>query len=256
MNISHKQRSTIFKRKRFFVAAVGFVIVGLSCESPHDSIQSIIDRQQTALKKLPAEDKARMIKPTEEVTTESAGSLIEPGILTLEEARDIVLKTNPDIHAARARIESALARIDEARSFYLPNIELTHSSSSTFMIPSQKNYDSFLSSPFFLPTLATNLNFYDVLNTVGQVTESYTVQRALSRGTQRAFSNHSTSLAATWTLFDGFVREARLMSRKQSYLASAMALALVSMKPRRFPITEHPGRGSGWCPAWCSPSNP
>jgi outer membrane protein TolC len=208
------------------ITAVSILLLaGVSCESPHDSIQSILDRQQKALTELPAEDKERMIAPTEEITTESAGRMIEPGILTLQEARNIVLKTNPDMHAARARLESALARISEARSFYFPSVELSHNSSRTFMVPSRRNFDSFLSNTLFLPGLATNLNFYDVLSTVGRFTESYTVQQALSRGTQSAFSNHTTTLGASWTLFDGFIREARLMSRKQSYLASAMALA-------------------------------
>ena len=51
-------------------------------------------------------------------TTASADELMTPGLLPLTEAREIALRVNPDIHAARARLEAALSRIAEARSFY------------------------------------------------------------------------------------------------------------------------------------------
>jgi len=51
-------------------------------------------------------------------------------ILTLERARSVAVRANPNIHAAYARLESARARIVEAQSRYFPTVSFTHSMAS------------------------------------------------------------------------------------------------------------------------------
>ncbi|MCP4589760.1 MAG: TolC family protein [bacterium] len=179
-------------------------------------------RQQEALSKLPEEDRARMMRPDELVGTVSAGQLVSPGLLELAEAREVALRANPSIHSARARLEAALARIAEARSFYFPQLALTHNSTRTMLTPSTRSrLTSGIASTPAIPQLPQDPTLTDILSLL-QIP-------LLNRGSSttsnaNSFSDHSSILSATWTLFDGFAREARMMSAKYGYRASAMAV--------------------------------
>jgi outer membrane protein TolC len=202
------------------------VLVGLAgCTSPSRSLDGIIARHHEALRKLPEEYRARLQADDEPVTAEPAAQL-GPGVLTLEEARRIALQSNPDIHAARARLEAARAQIGEARSLYFPQVELAHTSTRTLLAPRQV---SSLSTPFTqsitIPTLPANPTLVDLLNAATSLGGQYLFRPQFSLGESPPFSDHATTLSTSWTLFDGFAREARLLGTKHQYRASAMALA-------------------------------
>jgi len=191
------------------------------CEAPHESVDAIIIRQRTAMRRLPEEDRARLLTEQTVVETPLDAEFIPPGPLPLDEARRVALKTNPDIHAARARLEEALARIAEARSFYFPTLAFSHASNRTFQSPNRRaEYKYSGDSDQALPS---NPNLTDLLN----FGTSYLTRQPLTfeTGDQNPFSDHRTVLSTTWTLFDSYVREARLMSAKHSQRASAMGLA-------------------------------
>lgn len=206
-----------------------FLLLMIACRSPHDSINAIIERQSRALEEMPSEARARLFDPNRTATTRPAESLLEGGLLTLEEAREIALKANPDIQAAQARLEAALARIQEARSFYFPQVSLSHQSSRTFLVANrQSSYNMGSPLTYYLPQIPTNLSLIDLFNTFyGPLRGALFSNYNISTGNTNAFSDHQTALSASWILFDGFVREARLLSVKQMYMASAMSLANV-----------------------------
>ncbi|NLX13860.1 MAG: TolC family protein [Phycisphaerales bacterium] len=213
--------------QRTWMFSALLIVVG--CRTPHDSINAIIERQSRALEQMPSEARARMFDPNRTAATQPAEELRGSGLLTLEEARDIALKSNPDIQAAQARLEAALARITEARSFYFPKVNLTHQSSRTFMIPNrQSTYRQPFPMGYYLPQLSSGLSLIDLLNTFsGPLSGALFGNYNISTGNTNSFSDHQSTLSASWVLFDGFVREARLLSVKQMYVASAMSLANV-----------------------------
>jgi len=205
------------------VSGFALALILTGCQAPHGSVESIIRRQTDALTRLPDEDRARMMRPNEPVSTVSADAFVGPGLLALAEARQIALSVNPDIHAARARLEAALSRITEARSFYFPQLTLTHNSTRTLYTPATRSrFPATVGATPAIQSLPENPSLLDLLNffqvplfgTGGETTTSNT----------NSFSDHSSVFSTTWTLFDGFVREARLMSAKHSYKASAMAV--------------------------------
>ena len=197
----------------------------VACDAPHDSVDSIMTRQVQALRKLPEEERVRLMTSAEEQVAddEAEAAVIESGVLELAEAREIALRTNPDIHATRARLEAALSRIAEARSFYFPQLGMIHNSTRTFQTPVRRTRLTSTISP--VPSVADVTQDPSFTNIFSLVTQTLLGRQTLSTGNLNSFSDHSTTFTATWTLFDGFTREARLLSAKHSYLASAMALA-------------------------------
>lgn len=205
------------------LAGVLLVISAVGCESPQEVIDSIVWRQRAMVEKLPAAERERMITPAQPVTTTASAELPAGPILSLDDARRIALQTNPDIHGARARLEAALARIDEARSFFAPQLGLLHNSTRTLHVPAQRTRITSPISPVSdLPPL-NDLSLADLLGLVVQ--RSLGQSTGFSGGDSNSFSDHSTNLSATWTIFDGLVREARLSGSRHSFLASAMSLA-------------------------------
>ncbi|MFQ5492428.1 MAG: TolC family protein, partial [Phycisphaerae bacterium] len=188
-------------------------ILGLSflagCRAELDSIETIMQRRSAALARLPEEDKTWKRRVAPASPRDWPEALITPGVLTLEEARSIGLRFNPDIHAARARIDQALARIAEARSVYFPTITLGHIDRRTFQSPSTGGG---FTVPFqqSIPTLPTNLQSLDISTVVQFLAAPLLGLNAndLSTVNTNSFSQHTTNLAATWTLFDGLSREA------------------------------------------------
>ena len=109
------------------------------CQGKLDSIHVVVQRQSAALARLPEEDKDWKANYKPDTPGEPDDVLASPGVLTVEQARQIALQANPDIHAARARIDQALARIGEARASYFPAFTLGHSSSRTFQTARSQN---------------------------------------------------------------------------------------------------------------------
>ncbi|HUW82807.1 MAG TPA: TolC family protein [Phycisphaerae bacterium] len=208
-----------------YLGLIALAIVPLACSAPHNSIDSMIARQRDAIAKLPAEDRARMVVIDPPASGEESGSSLPVGVLGLPDARRIALEANPDVHAARARLEASLARIGEARSFYFPQVAAFHNSTRTLQTSNRLSrfYSSVLPDQSGL-VIPENPTLIDI---VGTVVEQMRSRQTLSVGNQNSFSDHSTSLTATWLLFDGFVREARLLGAKRAYHASAMGVAEV-----------------------------
>jgi outer membrane protein TolC len=143
------------------------------------------------------------------------------GELTLEEARQRALRANPDVHAAQARIEAAFARIGEAQAAYYPNLLLTANSSRTFLAPGLIGRVTPPINPFlpFLPFAPTQdtLTFGSLLTALSQ---PLLQPRGLGGGDSNAFSQHSMTTTVTWTLFDGFVRRARVLATRANHQAA------------------------------------
>ena len=206
--------------------AVLMLMVGLGgCKGDLNSIETVLQRRSAALARLPEEDRGWKQYAAPESADDGAGQVAASGLLALEDARQIALRYNPDIHAARARIDQALARIGEARSAYFPTIALGHSSNRTFQTPSTRNR-----IPLALPTqqpvpnIPATLQDLDLSTLVGLLTTPLYGQSGFSAIT-RSFSEHTTSLSATWTLFDGLSREATVLAAKYAHGAARMSLA-------------------------------
>ncbi|MBN1511843.1 MAG: TolC family protein [Phycisphaerae bacterium] len=186
----------------------------------------MLQRHSVAMERLPEEDRRRMMPRPDPVRRDSPPPApIVPEHLTMWEARRIALQSNPDIHAAQARLEGALARIGEARATYFPTLSAVHNSSRNFLVPESRSplirlpatvYPDFFDS-------GQQLNLPWVFSALGN--QFLGAQQSYGGTNTNSFSQHSTSLVAAWTLFDGFTREARLMASKYSYRATAMGMA-------------------------------
>jgi len=213
--------------RRYWIA-MGLVLAAAGCEAPHDSIEAILIRQDQALRRLPEEDRARLADRRDTEGTAVEPVRLSPGLLELAEARRIALRGNPDIHAAQARLEDALARITEARSFYFPDVSFTHTSNRTFQTPNRVTRFPSQIGATSVPMLPANPTLWDWFSVVGApLLGAYSPFNTLrmETGNQNSFSEHASSLSVQWTIFDSFVREARLLSAKHGSRASAMALA-------------------------------
>ncbi len=214
---------------RKLILAGLLLVVGRGCEAPHDSIDAMLTRQHEALAKLPAENRSDATLSAALPEEMNGKQAIEPGLLTLERAREITLLANPDIHSARAHLESSLAQITEARSFYFPELSIAQKSHRVMQSP---NRVTRLPSPYYsypmdtaLPILAEDPSLIDLYKLVRGPLMARS--RRITTGETNSYSDHTTAMSASWTLFDNFVREARLMSTKHGYRASAMTLVNV-----------------------------
>jgi outer membrane protein TolC len=209
--------------------AVLTMLMLVGCQVPADAVSVMLARQKTALNRLPAEHATMLMDASRPLEIVPSADLVESGVLPLEVARDIALQGSPDIHVARARIESALAGIAESRSLYLPQIFLTHVTTRTFDTPDRLSRFPIPQSP--------GQNIEDLIDesdfiqepTPGNLIELLRMRLTGRRDTfefsdHNSFSDHSTGLTARWVLFDGFARDAQVMIAKYRYLASAMSL--------------------------------
>ncbi len=193
------------------------------CSTPKEVIDSIVWRQRAVVSNLPEAERARMITPAQPITTPPAAELADVTVLDLRQARQLALKTNPDIHAARARLESALASIDEARSYFSPQLGFFHNSSRTFQTPVRRTrITSPLTSVPDTPQLPENPTLADYITAYANYLQN---RPSISSGNTNSYSDHTTTFSASWTVFDGLAREARLSASKNSFLATAMSLA-------------------------------
>lgn len=203
---------------------VFFMAVVAGCSGNLDRIETVLARQSAALAPLPEEDRDWKTHYQPEAYLDRTDVLTVPGELDIGRAREIALRGNPDIHAVRARLDQALARIGEARSTYFPTISLSHNSNRTFQTPASR---SPISGPFLpqnLPTSAATLQDLDV-GTLLQLLADPLLRSNTTGGLGGSFSQHSSTISATWTLFDGFTREATLLAAKHAHQATKMALS-------------------------------
>lgn len=194
-----------------------------SCRGPMDSVQMILERHQKALERLPEEERARLMPVGSSVVPREAERLLPPDLITLEQARAIAIRANPDIHAAQARLEAASARMALARSRYLPTVQFSHTSRRTFHTPASRNRLSTALQPPSIPPVTLDAQFSTLTAIIDALRRPLFGNIAI-KGDSNSYSEHSTAFTATYTLFDGLIREAQLMSAKYVYRASTMAL--------------------------------
>lgn len=212
-------------RRLNIIAAWVVVTAGFAgCRVPTDSVQLILDRHTGALESLPAEQRAELMPYGRPVVTERAEALLPADLLDLDSARAISVRANPDVHSAQARLMAAIARIEQARSRYLPTVVFSHNAARTFHTPASLNRLNTLLQP--QPTIPP-----DVSNTgsIAVTTLLNALQRPLfggfdPQGNTNPFSEHSTAITATWVLFDGFVREAQVLAAKHLHRAAMHSL--------------------------------
>ena len=164
---------------------------------------------------------------------QDAAEVLPPDVLTLEQARTLAARGNPDIHAAQARLEAAVARAQQARSYYLPSISASHNSTRTFLTPATRNRINTALQPFStLPTDVTNTSDLAVTTLLNAFRGTLFGDPDVT-GSSNPFSEHATALTATWTVFDSFAREARLLAAGYARHASQYALDDVRRLLRR-----------------------
>ena len=195
------------------------------CRGSLDSIEVVLDRHQRALAKLPDEERSQLMPYGSAVVSREVEDLLPTGELDLETARAIAIRANPDIHVAQARLEAARARVDEARAAYYPTVLFTHSLTRTFHTPASRNrLNTLLQPQQVLPTdadLTTNsLAVTTILNAIRRPLLGF----GSPKGNRNPFSEHSSAFTASWTVFDGFVREAQLLAAKHVHQASWASL--------------------------------
>ena len=130
--------------------------------------------------------------------------------LTLGQATTIALRDNPDIHAARARLAQATARIALARSRYFPVVSFSHGDTRTFNTPASRNRLAALLQP--QPSFPVDINDSNdiALSTILNALRRPLFGGGVTSGDNNSFSEHSTAFTASWVMFDGMVRQADL----------------------------------------------
>jgi len=205
------------------VLAGAALSLGAGCRAPLGDIQVILERHQKAVEKLPEQQRSRLLPYGTAVTGEQAEELLPEGVLSMEAARAVAIRANPDIHAAQARLANAAARITEARARYYPTIVFTHNSSSTFLTPASRNRLNTMLQPA-VPAPADIDTSSIAVTTLLNAIRLPLFGLDKPKGNRNPFSEHSTAFTVTWTVFDGFMREAQLLAAKHLHSASLSAL--------------------------------
>jgi outer membrane protein TolC len=206
--------------------ALVVVVVALGgCGEDRARIETALQERWSEAVRLPLEEdeeQAAKLAPSPEAWEEGLGA---PGVLSIAEARAVALRYSPDIHAARARIEQAAARVAEARSAFFPSLLFGHTSNRTFQTPATRNRIP-VPAPLqqVFPTIPQNVQDVDV-NTFLQLLTSPLFGGSNQGGISQSFSQHTTNLSVTWTLFDGLTREATLLASRYGRSAATLSLA-------------------------------
>lgn len=213
--------------KRAFPFGKGVVVLSIGaltawsggCRGKLDSIDVILRRHEKAVAKLPEETRERLMPYQAPLATEEFREILPSGDLPLDTARAVAIRANPDIHAAMARLEAARAAIAKARSRFFPTIFFTHNSTRTFHTPASRNRLATLLQP--QPTIPTDI----ASTSLAATTLLNAIRLPLFGGNDpggdtSSFSEHSSAFSLSWTIFDGFVREANLLATKQIHQAS------------------------------------
>jgi outer membrane protein TolC len=127
----------------------------------------------------------------------AAPDLSQIKTLDLRTAQSIALAGNPDIAAARTRIEQARARVRQAAATWWPSLDLSGSGTRQRLSETNYQYNSALASLY-------------------------------GSSEDRTVETYGTGLQATWVLFDGFYRTFK--EQQAAYDEQSTAAALVDSR--------------------------
>ena len=198
------------------------LMICCGCHTRLDSIQVVLDRHAKAVAQLPEEQQNQLLPYGKAVVSSNAEALLPEGVLTVETARSAAVRANPDVHAAQARLEAAAARIAEARARYYPTVVFTQDSTRTFHTPASRNRLATSLQPS--PVLPSNIDGNNLAITTLLNALRLPIFGGGTGGNTNSFSEHTTAFTMTWTIFDGFVREAQILSAKYLHRASMESL--------------------------------
>lgn len=216
-------RRYAFASLRVFSLSAAALLAGSACRRSDPDVRHAIEAHRQARStdtpraSREASDDAKVAEIVALPVSPSAGTMLPPDVLLLDMARSIALLSNPDIHSARARLEAAGARIQEAEARYFPTITANHTGARTFQTPVTRNRLATL----LQPTSAVPVDAEPQTFVLTALLDA--IRRPLfggASGSSNSFSEQTTSLTATWTLFDGFIREAQVLSAKYVRAAS------------------------------------
>ncbi len=210
--------------KLFGLRAGSVFVCGLilfsGCRVPLTKLESIVQRHREAMAELPPEDSIRIDAYGTPVPMDYAKRMLPEGELTIEDARGIAVRANPDIHTVQARLEAAAARIEEARAQFFPQIFFAHNTTRVFQRPSNGlSFESLISPNAVATPAPQGTNF------LTETLRNLVLGSDVNKPNRSAFSEHTTGLSLSWTVFDGYIRDAQLRAAKYVHRASAMALA-------------------------------
>jgi outer membrane protein TolC len=194
------------------------------CRAPYDSSVTSVDRHVESAGSLVETERSNGTPSVDVLQADEAVGPLHSGVLTLDTARNIAVQANPDVHAARARLEAARARIAEAQSLFLPTVAVTHSSVRTFHTPASRNRLNTLlqpAQPVPAEIETENLAATTLINAIRRPFLGLDDPA----GDTNSFSEHSSALAASWIVFDGFVRDAQVLAAKDLHRAAKESLA-------------------------------
>ena len=123
-----------------------------------------------------------------------AADLATVRVLDLHTAQSIALAANPNMAAARARVEQARARVEQAAAASWPSLDLSGGGSRQRLAESGTRLD---------PAMAA----------------------LLGGSTDRTLEVYSAGLQATWVLFDGFYRRFKRLQAEYDEQSAAAGLA-------------------------------
>jgi outer membrane protein TolC len=209
----------------FIAAGILLISVISACQTGNNTISEAMQRRSEATAGFNPRNAYRE-KPSEKKEADKHSNVEwSGGDITPEQAREIALRDNPDLHAAIARFQAASARIGEAQASYYPTVSLGHSSTRTLFVPASRA--RFANPVLNQPTLSIPVSQDE---NVAAVTQFFDLLRRPAflddaDGSSDTFSEHSTSISFNWTIFDGFAREARVLASRHATNAADSAVA-------------------------------
>ncbi len=217
-SIFHRDVSRICPR--IMPAIACWLLLYCGCSAPLTQLETVVHRHREAMAELPPEDSVRINVYGTPVPMDYAKRMLPEGELKIEDARAIAVRANPDIHTAQARLEAAAARIDEARSQYLPQVFFAHNTTRVFQSSSNgSSFESLISPNAVVTPEPQGTNF------LTETLRNLVLGSDVTKPSRSAFSEHTSGLSFSWTVFDGYIRDAQLLSAKYVHRATAMALA-------------------------------
>lgn len=218
-----RQGGWLHGRSRFGVLVLACICHGGCASARHDPATDV--SQRFALERAGVHAaRAEQTPDTDDPESSAHDAELSGDILTIEDARSLALRLNPDVYAARARLAAAAARVDEARARWFPTVVFSHNTARTFQTPASRNrLASLAATPPSVPVDLENSNTFAVTALLNAL------RRPLfgigsPAGNANPFSEHSSALTATWVLFDGFIREAQIRAASFTERASESSL--------------------------------
>lgn len=151
-----------------------------------------------------------------------------PPVLDLDIAKRVALRDNPGLAAAETRIHQAQARVNQARSRYLPTIEASVSGANTWL--SENDYRAARNAALAAPFQRMQSLLTGGTGGAGALTPEILLQSALEgiqgrRAVDNSVEAYGAEVFASWTLFDGFAREFTLAAARFGRHETAAAYA-------------------------------